>query len=138
MAPTDRLIDHPGTVYGRNRLRKASAKDAGSCLSVRASIQSGGLKPGTSRRNVEDYLRTRQITFQQLACCTDGHGSGTADLVWIAKEFVRSVQSVALFEFYAIRNVHFERSWRFLSISEQYCLSDSRLFFTPSELPFSF
>jgi hypothetical protein len=42
------------------------------------------LKPGTTRENVEDYLRAKGVAFGQL-CCIDER-SASADLVKIGKE----------------------------------------------------
>ncbi|HTQ61428.1 MAG TPA: hypothetical protein VMI32_14470 [Candidatus Solibacter sp.] len=42
------------------------------------------LKPGMSRKNVEDYLRGKGVAFGQL-CCID-EKSAFADLVYIGKE----------------------------------------------------
>lgn len=42
------------------------------------------LKPGMTRKNVEDYLRAKGVAFGQL-CCVDER-SAYADLVYIGKE----------------------------------------------------
>jgi len=42
------------------------------------------LKPGMTRKYVEDYLRSKGVTLQQL-CCID-EGSAFADLLKIGKE----------------------------------------------------
>jgi hypothetical protein len=42
------------------------------------------LKPGMTRKNVEDYLRAKGVAFGQL-CCID-EKSAFADLVYIGKE----------------------------------------------------
>jgi hypothetical protein len=42
------------------------------------------LKPGMTRKYVEDYLRSKSITWQQLCCI--GEGSAFADLMKIGTE----------------------------------------------------
>lgn len=46
---------------------------------------SAALKPGMTRRGVEDYLRMRGNPFQQM-CCVGVQRSALADLVRIGKE----------------------------------------------------
>jgi hypothetical protein len=45
------------------------------------------LKPGMTRREVEDYLRAKNIEFRQM-CCVEDARSAYADLTKIGKEHV--------------------------------------------------
>jgi hypothetical protein len=70
---------------GSSDARAQSAKEKREAA-YQAKLQSytDVLKPGMTRKNVEDYLRGKGVAFGQL-CCID-EKSAFADLVYIGKE----------------------------------------------------
>jgi len=67
------------SAFGQSKKQKREA-------AYQSKLQSytEALKPGMTRKNIEDYLRSKRVAFGQL-CCIDER-SAYADLVKIGKE----------------------------------------------------
>lgn len=73
------LTSGEGDVRGQSKQQKREA-----AYQTKLQSYSDALKPGMTRKNVEDYLRAKGVEFGQ-SCCID-KGSVFSDLVKIGKE----------------------------------------------------